>query len=263
LHLVTHRSAPKLNTRFEGDLKRLEEQADKVPLIQRRHIFHDLPAQFLTDPKWAKHLAMGRGRGFWFWKAAIVNLLLDNGTIADGDTMIWADGDIGTKGTRLGSQELWTKALSDIWSPEGMDFYIAHQGYCEFHWTKGDIFDKFGVDWNDPQYGLQNQPKANFWVMKVNAKTRRLIRMWEDLMSDFHLISDEPSVTPNPPPFRENRHDQSLLSMLLSASMFDRGACVRQAKHPVSKAPVLHPVYGIEGFRAKDGKMPDVIMHRR
>ena len=37
-------------------------------------------------------------------------------------------------------------------------------------------------------------------------------------MADYHLVSDEQSIVPNPAGFREHRHDQSLFSMLLKGS---------------------------------------------
>merc|ERR1711879_156216 len=41
------------------------------------------------------------------------------------------------------------------------------------------------------------------------------MRCWRTCVADWHLVSDEPSTSRNSAKFRENRHDQSCLSLLL------------------------------------------------
>lgn len=257
LHLMSHRgcapdASDKLKNKMKGELDSLRAMADKIPSISRaKRLFDYLPAELLRDPKWARHLKDSRGRGWWFWKAALVNLLLQNGTIAEGDAVLWADGDL--RAGHLGTAEQWEKALQVTWSPQGLDFIIAAQPACELQWTKGDAFKKFNTTWDDPQYGLQAQPQANLWLMKVNPKTRRLMQLFEDLMADYQLVNDDPSSAPNSPVFKAHRNDQSVLSLLLKASKVFTGHC---SKYPMPPdwQPKLHPLYGIEGLRAKQGR---------
>merc|ERR1712087_406162 len=99
------------------------------------------------------------------------------------------------------------------------------------------------------------------YALRVNSRTRRLMQMWTDLMADFHLLSDEPSTVLNLPGFKENRHDQVFLSMLLKASWPSvmpacescnrgKGTSCRRPGVPWQGTWQLHPKYGIEGLRA-------------
>merc|ERR1712226_1160478 len=79
------------------------------------------------------------------------------------------------------------------------------------------------------------------------------MKFYEELMADLHLVNDDPSIVPNSPIFKENRHDQTILSMLLKASMASFEHCSRYPGPP-QWTPKLHPVYGIEGLRVKAGR---------
>ena len=86
-----------------------------------------------------------------------------------------------------------------------------------------------------------------------------------DLNSDFHLISDEKSIAQNAPYFKENRHDQAILSLLLKANspeVEEVPECLPNANHSNHSFSGLsslrstdkwqrHPVHGVDlqGFR--------------
>jgi hypothetical protein len=42
-------------------------------------------------------------------------------------------------------------------------------------------------------------------------------------VSNFHLVSDEPSNLENIPVFKENRHDQSILSLIIKCRYLENG----------------------------------------
>ena len=133
-------------------------------------------------------------------------------------------------------------------------------------WTKGDIYEAFNVSFEGPQYGSSRQAWANFWLLRVNTKTRELISKWENLASNFHLISDEESKAPNDPTFVENRHDQSLLSMLLKASMIRIVEPEQAAEQPEKEARALveyeqafHPRFGVRDLSAIQGELHNLI----
>ncbi len=77
---------------FGVELDKLQAEAEKLPVTQ--HVFRSLPQEIMTDAKWSNYVAPHmRGRGWWFWKAAIPNLLMKQGSIRDGDLIMYADGD--------------------------------------------------------------------------------------------------------------------------------------------------------------------------
>merc|ERR1719271_1224653 len=107
---------------------------------------------------------------------------------------------------------------------------------------------------------MTQQFQAGFWIASVNARTLKFMEVWEDLLSNVHLISDEKSVFPDYKHFEKNRHDQSLFSMLTKAqgpAIRDYGWSVIHCAanntggkiSDVSKHP-KHPVYGIHHFEA-------------
>lgn len=226
--LISHRSCSQdpnamCNRQMMKDLTRLSDVAQAYPFAGH-FLYHGLPSDIWNDPKWKDHVSFdnsryqARGRGYWFWKAALTNRLLKRGEISDGDIIVWIDAD--TMPDRLGKYEEWVEVLAGNFQE---DFFMRDQPRNlpreERMWTKGDIYEEFNVSFESPQYGASRQASANFWLLRVNKRTRELISKWENLASNFHLISDEKSKAPNYPKFRENRHDQSLISMLLKASM--------------------------------------------
>ena len=52
-------------------------------------------------------------------------------------------------------------------------------------------------------------------LLRNNEKTYNFIKLWNNIMTNYHLIDDTPSKSPNFKEFKEHRHDQSILSLLL------------------------------------------------
>ena len=59
------------------------------------------------------------------------------------------------------------------------------------------------------------QTFANTVMLYVCKETRSLIDEWYNISCDYHLIDDSPSIISNHNEFREHRHDQSILSLLI------------------------------------------------
>ncbi|MFV0418554.1 MAG: hypothetical protein ACK5KT_07490 [Dysgonomonas sp.] len=90
--------------------------------------------------------------------------------------------------------------------PEGLRF--------EYEWTKGDVFDYFGVR-DNKDITQTTQYEATIIFIKKNATSTTFVNEWVKVIDDdFSLITDEPSRSPNLDGFQENRHDQSIYSML-------------------------------------------------
>lgn len=262
VHVISHRSCsnnPKdvCNKKYYDELMSFSNTVSRVPCFTEHHMFQGLPQVITSNPKWSRHISKStRGRGFWFWKPALINLLLEQGKIKDGDVAVWHDPDETAYFGFYGHEDWSNLVTKSTW-----DVFLKPEGACERHWTKGDIFRKFNVSWGDAQYGTTMQVHALLAVFKINQKTRAFLKHWENLMSDFHLVSDEPSHGPNAPGFLENRHDQSILSMLAKANDGvdrDDGAngihqgCSENGSAKVKDImPKLHPVFGVPGLNIK------------
>jgi len=209
------------NAHFKQQMRDVMEAARQSGIEPNHTFTHSaLPDYLMNNPKWKAHVEPGvRGRGFWFWKPALANHLLaqtETG-IKDGDILIYVDGD--------GSGKVEQLAALSGKDSGSWDIVANQQGYCEYQFTKGDIFETFGVKPQDPHYGKTQQYRGDNFAMRINKNTRKFLRMWEELVQDLHLVSDEPSISRNADSFRCNRHDQSMYSMLLKASLEHNGAC--------------------------------------
>ncbi|CAK9092030.1 Uncharacterized protein SCF082_LOCUS43323 [Durusdinium trenchii] len=258
LHLLSHRScsqdqSAKCNQGFIKEMDKMRQEADTAPEIQERHLYTSLPDELMNDPRWQTHIKPGvRGRGYWFWKAALSRMLLSQGVLQIGDELLYVDAD------SMGMM----KHLIKMRSRFKEDLVLAAQPHCEHVWTKGDIFQRFGTTWNNLHYGLTQQPKAQAFLMRLNERTVKLLQIWEALMTDFHLVSDEPSRNKalDGPWFKrkENRHDQSILSMILKASIAKSGSCNepdfkcdRLGSDDETAGWEVHPELGVKGLTVK------------
>jgi len=252
-----------------SQLAELSKMASKNRAIHQHHFYQGLPSEIMNNPKWKKHLKEERGRGYWFWKPALINYLLKKKKIVDGDLVVWADADIGYLDksyiTGEGTPERYDQLLQD----PPWDVFVKNQQTCEFDWTKADLFHKFGVKWDDRQYGPTAQAHAQFAIFNINDKTRQFLQYWEDIMADLQVVDDTDSVRVRELGFkRENRHDQSALSLLAKANLaVEQGhsaestyhmccsqkglACMDESVKDIR--PILNPTYGIPGLVAKIG----------
>ncbi|CAK0895120.1 unnamed protein product [Prorocentrum cordatum] len=224
VHLVSHRHAPRdqprLNRTFTEQLQRLENESVKWAWLDTRHLYHSLPDEITSDARWKRHLSHDRGYGFWFWKSALVAFLIREGVIRDGDVFLWLDADLIVPGSNMrlaGSAASILQKFREILRYK--DLVCPITALPEYVHTKGDIFKRFGTTWDSQWYGRTNQFLGSLWGVNVSRRTRAFLSQLQELHADFHLISDEASVTPDSPLYKGNRHDQSLLSMLIKAAL--------------------------------------------
>ncbi|CAE8620037.1 unnamed protein product, partial [Polarella glacialis] len=130
----------------------MEIAAQKFPEIKQMHLYTSLPDELMNDPRWATHVkAKVRGRGYWFWKSALANMLLLKGVLRDGDRLLYVNTD---------SMDMMGELIKvSNGDKTDADLILQSQSHCEHAWSKGDIFELFGSTWDDPHYGLTQQPK--------------------------------------------------------------------------------------------------------
>lgn len=149
-----------------------------------------------------------RGFGYWCWKPQVILQSLEQ--MNDNDWLIYADS--GCEFIHNQGKNLLEK-LQILKNHDIVGFRLG--GLLEKQWTKGDIFAHFGV-LDNPKFIESPQIKATAIFMKKSPFTLQLINEWlEIIYNHFYLVDDSPSITPNYPEFRENRHDQSIFSMLM------------------------------------------------
>ena len=76
-----------------------------------------------------------------------------------------------------------------------------------------DIFDYLQIT-NTNNHYHSNQLIAGAFILRKCEHTRKIINEWYTITENYHLIDDSPSILPNDNSFSENRHDQSIFSLL-------------------------------------------------
>jgi len=160
-----------------------------------------------------------RGYGYWGWKPLIIKKALDR--LQEGDILLYTD--LGCFFNAEGKSRLLEYFDILDHSPSGMLGVRVQSGESclrtelvlpEYEWTKGDIFDYFGVR-DDVSFTHTNQFEATIVFIKKCPPAMAFVEEWVNVINNhFDLITDKPSLSPNLPGFKENRHDQSIYSIL-------------------------------------------------
>ncbi|MDE6886391.1 MAG: hypothetical protein K2P17_05090 [Helicobacteraceae bacterium] len=91
---------------------------------------------------------------------------------------------------------------------------IFVNNFDEKTWSKADIFAHFNVLGNKD---IMDSPQiaSGFIFMKKTPKTIKIMQEWRNIFYNyFNLVDDSTSKIPNDKNFMENRHDQSIWSVL-------------------------------------------------
>ena len=193
---------------YHNALKRICDEANKFNLFTKIFGYTDIYLKNDTD-FWSTHgdfvSTNRRGYGYWLWKSYLIKKLLE--TINDGDIIVYADAgctmNVHGKTRLLEYIEMCKTHESGI-----LSFKLPHLEKC---WTKGDISQYLGATQNDLSSG---QLIGGIFLIRKCKGAVDLVNKWYETGCIYRLIDDTPSITPNDPEFVENRHDQSIWSIL-------------------------------------------------
>ena len=172
---------------------------------------HDMAFAEYRDRFHLPPFSAARGAGLWAWKPLIVKAGLD--WCNDGDILIYSDAGIE-----------FINNLRYIIDRMDQDIFLFGNNWEHAHWCKRDIVDAVwpwtsardidGHELTWERFGKQVQASVIFF--RVSDYTRKFVKEWLDwcLFEGGRLIDDSPSRTPNHPEFRENRHDQAILTTM-------------------------------------------------
>jgi hypothetical protein len=85
----------------------------------------------------------------------------------------------------------------------------------EIQWTKMDTYQR--IIGNDTEYMMTRQIISGIFFLKNTPMIRELVDRWKNICveENGHYLDDSPSELTNHSTFRENRHDQSIWSLIL------------------------------------------------
>ena len=211
-----------LDGRIRNPIARIRRQAESMGVFgDRIRIWNenDLDADFRDKMK--DHLIPGsRGYGYWCWKPQIILQLLRE--MKDGDVLLYTDA--GCHLNPKGVQRL--REYFDLAKKHGIVAFqsrrlnetsqndFSQHFLTDGEWCKGDLLDYFGVRNND-RVTKTGQLGGTVFLVRKDTESARFFEEFKDVfVSHFELCDDSASRSSNLPNFRENRHDQSVFSLL-------------------------------------------------
>lgn len=205
LHFITYG-----DSNFENARERLLKQAKSSGWFktQKAYTPHLLTHEFKDN---FKHIiSQKRGGGYWIWKYDIIMQGLNE--IDDNDILVYLDA-----GSTLNVNEKSSKRFNeyvDMIKNSDTPILVTQLRHLEIEYTKKEILDYFEISLNSSIVNT-GQTQANFILMKKCDFVFNLFEIYKKaLYSASYLFTDE-FITRQYPRFKEPRHDQSVLSVIL------------------------------------------------
>ena len=153
-----------------------------------------------------------KGYGYWIWKPFIIKKALSQ--INQEEILLYVDGRSGLKKT--GKPIKW---LDDFIFERKFDIACWQTLHKEMSWTNGDIISAFNIDL-DSELLHSGQFGATFHAWRKNIRSQKFINEWFNfLMENLEICRDDYSRHLNHKEFIENRHDQSVFSMMIKTKV--------------------------------------------
>ena len=192
-----------------GALNRIKTQAESFKIFKKIFTYTDVDLK--NDINfWNKHekfiLSNSRGYGYWVWKPYVILKVLDQ--MNDNDILLSCD-----SGCELNIDGI--DYFNTLIEKTNNKLIIGTScGSDDYRYTKMDTINYFNM--HDEQLLRTTQMQSGCIMLKKCETIVRLINEWYDIVSNnYNLIDDTQSIAPNNNEFIENRHDQSILSMLV------------------------------------------------
>lgn len=151
-----------------------------------------------------KILSKKKGAGYWLWKPYFIYKTLMN--LQDGDYLFYADS---------GSYFINPiDHLIKIAEKFDQNVLFFENRYIEKAWTKRDAFILMGCD--KPKFTNSSQRQGGFSLWKKSKFSMEFAEEYLCYCQDERIITDNPNTMglPNYHEFIQNRHDQSVSSLL-------------------------------------------------
>jgi hypothetical protein len=198
---------------YHNAVKRICNQASILGVFD--HIIGYTDKDLKDDTTfWNKHQNFietnaAKGYGYWLWKSYLTKKTLEK--MAENDILVYADA--GCVINPHGKPRLLEYFDIVNQSPHGnFSFQMEHLEKC---WTKKSVFDYCEAN-NDPNITETGQLVGGIYVIRKSTLTTELIDQWYHCCCQYHIVDDsvDANVKANHVAFRENRHDQSIFSVL-------------------------------------------------
>ena len=194
------------DSRYGKAMERIKKETENFG-FDERYFFseRDLPKDFFKgfSPKIYR-----RGYGYWIWKPYIVSKMMSR--LNDGDILVYTDA--GTQWHISGRKrfEEYVGMLN-----EERPIVVFQQPYLVKDWTKVDVLKYICPDdWK--KYAMTLQFCGGIHLSLKCFTTENLFAEWNYITQNHRdLVTDKASLSQNLQGFQENRHDQSIFTLLV------------------------------------------------
>ena len=151
-----------------------------------------------------------RGSGYWIWKHRIIQNLLYE--ISNGDLIVYCDAGASLNYKAKKRFEEYVEIIkTSNFSNLRME---CEERFKEKEFTTKELFDYFNIN-IDSEVAKSTQLQAGHMFFKKNQDSVDYFKEYEKLLvTDSRLITDYYSSFEQIPEFVENRHDQSIFSLM-------------------------------------------------
>jgi len=172
--------------------------------------FNDLDSSF--KKKYENILKQKRGGGYWIWKPQIIQSLIND--INEDDVVIYCDAGASLNFTPTAVKR-FNEYIELLKSSHFGNFRMyCEDGFVEKNYTIKEIFNYFDIT-TDSDIANSLQLQAGHMIFQKNQHTNEYFQEFEKILTyDQNLISDIFNKSNQIDTFVENRHDQSIFSLL-------------------------------------------------
>jgi predicted hydrocarbon binding protein len=164
----------------------------------------------ILNENFRKVFQSNRGGGYWMWKPLIVYEELKK--LNENDCLFYADAGCTIPNNKKTTKKL--KKFQKLVNDHRTGVLSFNIGLPESQYTKGDIFKHFKCKKIPEIYNTSQRMANRFVIRKCDKSVEHIKSWWETALNYPHLFSDRESKTSNFENFRDNRHDQSIWSVL-------------------------------------------------
>ena len=161
--------------------------------------------------------AEARGAGLWLWKPFIIFLTLNSSLLSEGDYLVYCDA-----GARMKSPIHPLIAFMEALDDQLHGVLTFSVGLTQKDWCKRDTFIRQRCD----SIACHNAPQVDGYlsVWRKGEHALRVAAAWLNETQDYQALSDVPNIHKQPdlPGFRAHRHDQAMLTNIMTREDWGR-----------------------------------------
>ena len=212
------------STNLSKSIKRLDVQAKKSKFYDEIKIFSesDFDKEMMLLFKELMNRKKKRGSGFWIWKPYFLLEVFKKVNYGDIINYVDVGCHIISENKKRFNEYLDILCDEKVWLlpfQYKKDVTILKKDYEypsreEYKFTKSDLLDYYGY-LNKKEIIESPQYWAGSFFIKKTDQSLQFLTQWLDIFHKrFDLVDDTPSILKNHLDFVENRHDQSVFSIL-------------------------------------------------